>query len=192
MTAIPCKFRGSSSLPAAAYLRVARGSCRAWSERTRNSGLLHEVGAEVEVLARQPRVYWLDQKLRWLKSQANPIRPLLYPPTDVDPPGLNLIVAWPELFKRLPRLLQEKIARRSIRPPGSCWLVPRVRNAHHNRCCSEATLHDTDPLLVEFASAQLIVRVRVTRMFPNRRRAHALAQCKSNPNRRKSNERQRS
>jgi FAD-dependent urate hydroxylase len=92
------------------------------------AALLHELGAEVEVLARQPRVRWLDQKIRWLKSEANPFRPLLYPPTDVGPPGLNLIVASPDLFKKLPRLLQEKIAYRSIRPAGSGWLVPRVRN----------------------------------------------------------------
>jgi FAD-dependent urate hydroxylase len=92
------------------------------------AALLHEIGAaQVEILARQPKVRWLDQKLRWLKSEANPIRPLLYPPTDVGPPGLNLIVATPELFKRLPRPLQEKIAYRSIRPAGTGWLVPRVR-----------------------------------------------------------------
>jgi hypothetical protein len=92
------------------------------------AALLHEVGAEVEVLARRPKVNWLDQKLGWLKSEANPIRPLFYPPTDVGPPGLNLIVARPELFKRLPRPLQEKIAYRSIGPAGSDWLVPRARN----------------------------------------------------------------
>lgn len=92
------------------------------------AALLHELGSEVEVIARQPRVRWLDQKMRWLKSEANPIRPLLYPPTDVGPPGLNLIVATPGLFKRLPRLLQEKIAYRSIRPAGSGWLVPRMCN----------------------------------------------------------------
>ena len=92
------------------------------------AALLHEIGAaEVEILARQAKVRWLDQKLRWLKSEANPIRPLLYPRTDVGPPGLNLIVATPELFKRLPRLLQDKIAYRSIRPAGTGWLVPRLR-----------------------------------------------------------------
>lgn len=91
-----------------------------------SAALLHEVGAEVEVIARQ-KVHWLDQRARWLKSNANPIRPLLYPPTDVGPPGLNWIVATPELFKRLPRPLQEKIAYRSIRPAGAGWLVPRLR-----------------------------------------------------------------
>src|SRR5882762_6394873 len=35
------------------------------------------------------------------------------------------------------------------------------------RVLGEATLHDTDPLLAEFAGAQLIVRVRATRIFPN-------------------------
>jgi len=37
-------------------------------------------------------------------------------------------VATPNLFKRLPRPLQEKIAYRSIRPAGAGWLVPRLRN----------------------------------------------------------------
>jgi thioredoxin reductase len=93
-----------------------------------SAALLHEIGAEVEVLARRQRVHWLDQKMRWLKSNANPIRPLLYPSTDVGPPGLNLIVATPGLFRRLPRPLQEKIAYRSIRPAGTGWLVPRLRD----------------------------------------------------------------
>jgi thioredoxin reductase len=93
-----------------------------------SAALLHELGADVEVIARQLRLHWLDQRARWLKSKKNPIRPLLYPPTDVGPPGLNLIVATPDLFKRLPRPLQEKIAYRSIRPAGAGWLVPRLRN----------------------------------------------------------------
>ncbi len=92
-----------------------------------SAALLHELGADVEVIARRPRVNWLDQRARWLKSKANPIRPLLYPSTDVGPPGLNLIVATPDLFKRLPRPLQERIAYRSIRPAGAGWLVPRLR-----------------------------------------------------------------
>ncbi len=66
-----------------------------------SAALLHELGADVEVIARQLRLHWLDQRARWLKSKKNPIRPLLYPPTDVGPPGLNLIVATPDLFKRL-------------------------------------------------------------------------------------------
>lgn len=35
------------------------------------------------------------------------------------------------------------------------------------RINGEATVHDTDPLLAEFEGAQLIIRVRATRIFPN-------------------------
>jgi FAD-dependent urate hydroxylase len=157
------------------------------------AALLHELGAEVEVLARQLRVHWLDQKLRWLKSEANPIRPLLYPPTDVGPPGLNLIVATPELFKSLPRLLQEKIAYRSIRPAGSGWLVPRVRNVRittgvavnsvraNGECLSLdlsdgskraldhvmlATGYQVDVSRYEFLAARLLKELRVSDGYP--------------------------
>jgi hypothetical protein len=92
-----------------------------------SAALLHEAGAEVEVVARQPRINWLDQKAQWLKSSANPFRALLYPPTDVGPPGLNGIVATPGLFRQLPARLQTAVARRSIRPAASGWLVPRMR-----------------------------------------------------------------
>jgi thioredoxin reductase len=92
-----------------------------------SAAILHEAGAEVEVIARQPKINWLDQKRQWLKSRANPLRPLLYPPTDVGPPGLNWIVATPNLFRRLPRGAQEAIAYRSTRPAGSGWLVARLR-----------------------------------------------------------------
>ena len=91
-----------------------------------SAALLAEAGAEVEVIVRRPGVHWLDQKLPWLKSEANPARRLFYPPTDVGPPGLNWIVATPGLFKRQPFPLQEKIAYRSIRPAGAGWLLPRV------------------------------------------------------------------
>ena len=91
-----------------------------------SAALLAEAGAEVEVIVRRPAVHWLDQNVAWLKSEANPVRRLFYPPTDVGPPGLNWIVATPGLFKRLPFPLQEKIAYRSIRPAGAGWLLPRV------------------------------------------------------------------
>jgi thioredoxin reductase len=91
-----------------------------------SAALLAEADAEVEVIVRKSDVHWLDQKLAWLKSEANPARRLFYPPTDVGPPGLNWIVATPGLFRRLPFPLQEKIAYRSIRPAGAGWLLPRV------------------------------------------------------------------
>lgn len=91
-----------------------------------SAALLRELGADVEVIVRATKVNWLDQRAPWLKSESNPFRPLLYPPTDVGPPGLNLIVATPGLFRRLPKAVQDKIAHRSIRPAGAGWLVPRM------------------------------------------------------------------
>jgi hypothetical protein len=57
---------------------------------------------------------------------------------------------------------------------GNVLVNPRVgllfidfEHPQRLRINGEATLHTTDPLLVEFEGAQLIVRVRATRIFPN-------------------------
>lgn len=91
-----------------------------------SAALLHEAGAGIEVIARSPRIRWLRGGA-WLKSAANPLRALMYPPTDVGPPVLNRIVAAPELFRRLPRGLQHRIAYRSVRPAAAGWLQNRVQ-----------------------------------------------------------------
>lgn len=91
-----------------------------------SAALLYEGGAEVEVVVRAPQVRWL-RRSHWLHSHRNPIRRLLYPPTDVGPAGLSWIVAMPDLFRRLPREVQDRLAYRSIRPAASGWLVPRVK-----------------------------------------------------------------
>ena len=87
--------------------------------------LLHEGGADVEVIVRAPRVRWL-RRSAFLHRQRGFVRRLLYPPTDVGPPGLNQIVARPRWFRRLPRGLQRRIAHRSIRPAAAGWLFPRA------------------------------------------------------------------
>src|SRR5262249_39312304 len=74
-----------------------------------SAALLFESGADVEVIVRAAQIRWL-RRSGWLHNSPGPIRRLLYPPTDVGPPGLNQIVARPDLFKRLPRELQHRIA----------------------------------------------------------------------------------
>jgi pyridine nucleotide-disulfide oxidoreductase len=94
-----------------------------------SAALLHESGAAVEVIVRAPRVHWLRYGTRlhtWLHNQANPLRRILYPPSDVGPPGLNWIVDTPELFPWLPWSLHSRIARRAIRSAGAGWLKPRM------------------------------------------------------------------
>jgi hypothetical protein len=53
---------------------------------------------------------------------------LVYAPTDVGPMGLSRVVAVPDLFRRLPRGVQDPAARRSIRPAGAQWLIDRLRD----------------------------------------------------------------
>jgi thioredoxin reductase len=90
-----------------------------------SAALLHESGADVEVIARAPQVRWLSRSAR-LHSLSPRAQNLLYAPTDVGPPGLSWIVAKPEIFRRLPKAWHEPVAYRSIRPAGAGWLVPRL------------------------------------------------------------------
>jgi hypothetical protein len=92
-----------------------------------SAALLHEKGADVEVVVRAGRVNWLHggKYHRRLGRAA----PLVYAPTDVgpNPMGLSRLVAVPNLFRRLPRAAQEPLAYQAIRPAGAAWLVPRLR-----------------------------------------------------------------
>jgi FAD-dependent urate hydroxylase len=88
------------------------------------AALLHEGGADVEVTVRRDHLNWLHggKYQRMLGRGAA----LLYAPTDVGPMGVSRLVAAPDLFRRLPRSVQDPIAYRSIRPAGAAWLRPRL------------------------------------------------------------------
>jgi thioredoxin reductase len=92
-----------------------------------SSALLHENGAMVEIIARAPAIRWLARSAK-LHSLPKQMQHLMYSPTDVGPPGLSWLVAWPEIFRRLPKSWQPPLAYRAIRPAGSGWLVPRLRD----------------------------------------------------------------
>jgi cation diffusion facilitator CzcD-associated flavoprotein CzcO len=84
------------------------------------AALLHEAGADVELIARGP-VHWVDRKF-----YDTPARRIFYPPTDVGPPGINWLIAFPLLMRRLPARLRLAMHRRAVRPAGAKWLRPRV------------------------------------------------------------------
>src|SRR6267143_602493 len=88
-----------------------------------SAALLHEIGAEVEVLARAPLVRWLWRQ-KWFHT-FQPVARLLYAPPDVGQAGLSHLVARPNLFRRLPRSVQNRWGKRAIRPAGAAWLHPR-------------------------------------------------------------------
>jgi|SRR5215469_544048 len=88
-----------------------------------SAALLHEAGAEVEVLVRAPFIRWLWRH-QWFHT-FKPVARLLYAPPDVGQAGLSHIVARPDLFRRLPRSLQDRWGKCAIRPAGAGWLNPR-------------------------------------------------------------------
>jgi FAD-dependent urate hydroxylase len=88
-----------------------------------SAALLHEAGAEVEVLARAPFVRWLWRQ-KWFHTY-QPVARLLYAPADVGQAGLSHLVARPNLFRRMPREWQKRLGKRAIRPAGAGWLNPR-------------------------------------------------------------------
>ena len=89
------------------------------------AALVHEAGAQVELIARDPAIRWLIRGER-LRGIDPILRRLLYAPTDVGPAGVSRLVAMPNLFRRLPRELQDRLAYRSIRPAATGWLLDRT------------------------------------------------------------------
>jgi cation diffusion facilitator CzcD-associated flavoprotein CzcO len=89
-----------------------------------SAALLHEHGAEVDIVARAPAVRWLNQR-RWLR-ELGPVSTLLYAPPEVGPPLLSQLVRVPGLVHRMPSRSRHAVDRRSIRPAGAGWLKPRI------------------------------------------------------------------
>jgi hypothetical protein len=90
-----------------------------------SAAILHETGANVEVVVRGLRVRWL----RWRKRmrRLGPIERLLYSPRDVGPAGMSQLTARPDILRLLPRATQDWVGRRSIRPAGAAWLIDRLQ-----------------------------------------------------------------
>jgi FAD-dependent urate hydroxylase len=89
-----------------------------------SAALLHELGAEVEVLIRRSRVHWLGWKDRLRPFGA--VSDLLFSSTDVGPAGVSRLVAAPDLLRKFPRTIQTRLRVLSIRPAGARWLRDRL------------------------------------------------------------------
>jgi cation diffusion facilitator CzcD-associated flavoprotein CzcO len=103
-----------------------------------SAALLHESGANVEIVSRARQIHWLGGLVsRTIHSGLGPtISSLLYAPTDVGPAGISQVVARPDLVRRLPRSTQDWLRKKSIRPAGARWLVARLQNVPMNLGCS--------------------------------------------------------
>jgi NADPH-dependent 2,4-dienoyl-CoA reductase/sulfur reductase-like enzyme len=104
-----------------------------------SAALLHEGGAQVQVIARAPRIHWLHGDT--VRGTLGAVQRLAYTREDVGPPGINRIVSAPRLLRAIPEPLRGWISRRAIRPAGSQWLRPRLRDVpvHAGRSVVRAT-----------------------------------------------------
>jgi thioredoxin reductase len=89
-----------------------------------SAALLHEAGADVEVLVRSKGIQFLRGERVY--ANAGLLRDVLYPPLGVGPPGLNVVMGTPSLYRMLPRELSAPLAQRAIRPAAAAWLRPRL------------------------------------------------------------------
>jgi cation diffusion facilitator CzcD-associated flavoprotein CzcO len=113
------------------------------------AALLHENGADVELLVRAPGIRWLSRS-KHLHS-LGPISRVLYAPTDVGPVGVSRVVAAPNHFRRLPQAVQADFARRSTRPAAAAWLVSRTKEVRVTTGVSVTRAHANGKVEVELS-----------------------------------------
>jgi hypothetical protein len=91
-----------------------------------SAALLKELGADVEVIARQSRLNWVGLHARL--HRLGMLSSLVYSRRDVGPAGISRLVAAPHVFRLFPREFQNRTAYRAIRPAGAGWLKPRLND----------------------------------------------------------------
>jgi hypothetical protein len=89
-----------------------------------SAALLHEAGADVEVIAAIPELRWIGMHPRL--HHLGPISKMLYSKHDIGPLGISRLVAAPKLVSRIPLGLRDKLRKRAVRPAGSKWLPERL------------------------------------------------------------------
>jgi FAD-dependent urate hydroxylase len=88
------------------------------------AALLAEGGAEVEVIARIPKLRWIGMHQRL--HQLGVISKILYSKHDIGPIGISRLVAYPGLLYHFPLSIKEPIRKRAVRSAGAPWLMPRL------------------------------------------------------------------
>jgi cation diffusion facilitator CzcD-associated flavoprotein CzcO len=89
-----------------------------------SAALLHEVGADVELLVRAEGIHWLHNASR--PTTARALARAVSGPSEIGPPGISMLVETPKAFTAIPRRLQQRLHHRAIRPAGAGWLRDRV------------------------------------------------------------------
>jgi len=105
--------------------------------------LLHEAGADVDLLARGP-IHWIGAEtpghgpagLKWR------VYDLMNPRFVAGPFPLSWLVVMPALLRMLPPTLRKRIGARCLRPAGTAWLRPRWGDVRVTAGC---TVRDAQP-----------------------------------------------
>lgn len=124
------------------------------------AALLHELGAEVDVVVRAPIVNWLAES-SW-RHTTPVVKSLLYSRPDVGPALISHLVAHPRLFTRMSAQRQRIVARRAIRPAGAGWLRGRLDGVPirvHTSVSSAAENGDRVKLALSDGSVELVDHV---------------------------------
>ncbi len=90
------------------------------------AALLHELGVDVEVIARIPALRWIGMHPRL--HNLGPLSNALYSKHDIGPAGISRLVAYPHLMSHLPLKPRDRIRTRAVRSAGAPWLIPRLQN----------------------------------------------------------------
>lgn len=98
-----------------------------------SAALLHEVGADVEIIAKIPQLRWIGMH-GWL-HRMGPVSKMLYSKHDVGPLGISRLVAMPNVVRHIPLATRDKIRKRAVRPAGSRWLPARLTNVKITTGC---------------------------------------------------------
>ena len=86
--------------------------------------ILYAHGAQPEVVAKEPTLNWVGEHV-WLHKLGF-LSWMLYSQFDVGPAGISRLVGFPNHFRKLPRMVQDRISKRAIRAAGTGWQRPQL------------------------------------------------------------------
>lgn len=84
---------------------------------------LHEAGARVELIARSPTLQWVP-RMGWTRQKA--VRWMFYGRGEIGSAGVSLLIQRPNMYRRLPRHLQDRWGPYAVRPAIAVWLKSRT------------------------------------------------------------------
>ncbi|HMK70871.1 MAG TPA: FAD-dependent oxidoreductase [Xanthobacteraceae bacterium] len=102
-----------------------------------SAALLHEAGADVEIICRGGLVWNGDPDQRGMlrKSVRSLLGDALIPPSQVGPFPLNWLVEAPGIVSTLPGPLRDRLNRRCLGATAALWLRDRLRNVPVHETC---------------------------------------------------------